>query len=597
MLSEDAEQAAVLADGSPRLLITAPPGSGKTLTALRLAARDIEAGRIGPTQRVLILTFSLQARSQLEAYAARLLTPGELNLLEITNYHAWFWRKVWQFRSSLGLPLDLELSSESQHREDVLAAMIKAGIGDSQASSDGLIRDYAVGLEHAVEGCRPERLEEPIPGVERVVQELCAIHRSGRLHYDDLAYYMWRLVDESKTLCQLWRHKYPVIVLDEYQDASAIQANVVARVAGPQTRLYAFADPLQMIYGWRDASPRRINDFAELGASTHVLKTLHRYRERPELQRWMEGVRDILLSGQGLCPPRPKADVGVITYDSGERIRGEPYDIASRDLWKLDDPISRSFEDPSIGSIAVLLRKHSHLVVVERHLTKRFYCKRLRTARETSEWIREWVEAYPSATSSELKMGRLIELAKRIAPRCEDLVALEQRIDIDGIRIARLGERRKVLAMRLNEALDDWTDLAGACLAAQRVSRIATEHESDGRLIAQDAAYVVRTALRVRPGAGDQEAKEKIFGRLAQMRFAAEGRAPRGPYLLTCHEAKGREFDMVILPYVSDQIFPDDDEEQRQLLYVALTRARRRILIRTARGRLPHHCAAMNLAL
>lgn len=81
------------------------------------------------------------------------------------------------------------------------------------------------------------------------------------------------------------------------------------------------------------------------------------------------------------------------------------------------------------------------------------------------------------------------------------------------------------------------------------------------------------------------------------MRFTTEGRQPRGLYLLTCHEAKGREFDMVILPYVSDQIFPDDDEEQRQLLYVALTRARQRILIRTAAGKLPKHCEAMGLAL
>jgi superfamily I DNA/RNA helicase len=190
-----------------------------------------------------------------------------------------------------------------------------------------------------------------------------------------------------------------------------------------------------------------------------------------------------------------------------------------------------------------------------------------------------------------------VELARRIAPRNKDLEALQQRVDVDGIRVARLGERRKALAVELNDALGDWTDLAGACSAAQRVARAATQHETDGRLIAQDAAYVVRTGLRIRPGADDMEAKEKVFDRLAQMRFTVEGRSPRGLYLLTCHEAKGREFDMVILPYVSDEIFPDDDQEQRQLLYVALTRARRRIIVRSARGRLPSHCAAMNLAL
>lgn len=130
------------------------------------------------------------------------------------------------------------------------------------------------------------------------------------------------------------------------------------------------------------------------------------------------------------------------------------------------------------------------------------------------------------------------------------------------------------------------------------MTRIATEHERDERLIAQDAAHVVRAGLRVLPSVDDQEAEERVFNRLSQMRFTTEGRQPRGLYLLTCHEAKGREFGMVILPYVSDEIFPDDDdEEQRQLLYVALTRARQRLPIRTARGKLSDHCAAMHLRL
>jgi superfamily I DNA/RNA helicase len=596
MLSEDAEQAAVLGDDSRRLLITAPPGSGKTFTALRLAARDISEGRVGPTQRVLVLTFSLQARAQLEAYAARLLTPSQLGLLEVSNYHAWFWRKVGQYRSSLGLQLGLELSTESQHREDVLAAMIKAGVAGAGSGWDDLAKDYALGLEHEVDGCRPDRLETPLSEVARVGEELSDVHRQGRLHYDDLAFYMWRLVDESATLRRIWRHKYPVFLLDEYQDASAMQAKIVERIVGPESRVYAFADPLQMIYGWRDASPRRIEDFEARGASVHVLKTLHRYRDRPELQGWMEGVRDILLSGEGACPPRPR-DVGVMVYDPTEKIRGDPYDIASRTLYKLDDQISRCFREPSIDSIAVLLRNRDHLTQIERHLTKRFYCRRLRTARETSEWIIEWIETYPTATSPQLKMERLMEVARRIAPRNGDLEALEKRTDVGGIRSTGLRARRKTLATELNEAMAAWSDLAGACIAAQEVARIAVAHEQDGRLVARDASHVVRTGLRVRAGADDQETKEKVLNRLAQMRFTTEGREPRGLYLLTCHEAKGREFDMVILPYVSDQIFPDEDAEQRQLLYVALTRARQRILIRTAQGRLPKPCEAMGLAL
>src|SRR5258708_4590990 len=94
---------------------------------------------------------------------------------------------------------------------------------------------------------------------------------------------MWRLVDGSKTLREMWAHKYPVVILDEYQDASSLQAAIVARFASPPHRVYAFADPLQMIYGWRDASPQRLDSFPALRARKHTLRTLHRYRSRPGL--------------------------------------------------------------------------------------------------------------------------------------------------------------------------------------------------------------------------------------------------------------------------------------------------------------------------
>ena len=56
------------------------------------------------------------------------------------------------------------------------------------------------------------------PSHAEIAARLTELHRSsGRIHYDDLAYYMWLLLDRSRILRRLWRHKYPVIVLDEYQ--------------------------------------------------------------------------------------------------------------------------------------------------------------------------------------------------------------------------------------------------------------------------------------------------------------------------------------------------------------------------------------------
>lgn len=106
---------------------------------------------------------------------------------------------------------------------------------------------------------------------------------------------------------------------------------------------------------------------------------------------------------------------------------------------------------------------------------------------------------------------------------------------------------------------------------------------------------MVRTTLRVHNGLDDIAARDSVLNRLTHLRFTAEAREPRGLYLLTCHEAKGKGFDVVILPYVSATIFNDADTESKQVLYVSLTRTKYRLLVRVAQGDVPASCRAMGL--
>lgn len=432
MIFDDREQDGVLADSSSRLLITAPPGSGKTFTAMRLVARDIDGGLVGPTQKILVLTFSRQARGQLERYANRLLTPEQRGRVEITNYHGWFRSKIHAFRTSLGLPLDLDLSTARQHREDVEAAMLQAGLTKAQVDAKGAVEDYGRAHEFAVPGARPPRLSHPLHLSVEVSAHLQARHKAlGRIHYDDMAYYAWKLLDRSARLRAIWAHKYPVLILDEHQDSSPLQSLIVERLADEGSRAYAFADPLQMIYGFRDASPDRIPEFAAKGASCHALRTLHRYRGRPELQAWMEGVRDVLLNGSQACPPLPP-HVKVIRYaaDAENKTRKEPWDTHSRDLWRIDDTVGNILGHHTVTNVAVMVRKNAHLSRIEQHLTKRFYCHRLRTGEETADWARDWIHRHAVAAGSlELRAEHLLEVAARIAPRNADIADFRKRLE------------------------------------------------------------------------------------------------------------------------------------------------------------------------
>lgn len=590
----DQAQKDVLDDESECLLVEAPPGSGKTHTAVRLVGRDIGAGRIGATQRALVLTFSRSARSQLDSYAAELLTPSQRARAEITNYHAWFWQKVTQYRTSLGLPLEIELATEAEREADVLAAMELESV--QRVSKDKRqVSDYSTALEYNLPNGCPDRLTDPRPRNEEIASRLRYLHRStGRIHYDDLAYYAWRLLDGSLTLRHLWRHKYPVIVLDEYQDTSPLQAAIIDRLTGPGSRVYAFADPLQQIYEWRDASKRRLDEFrAGRCPSEHTLRTLHRYRHVPQLQAWMEQARDVLLdNATSVSVARPK-QIHIVTYDPTQPEKNKVWGAEARELYQIDEPIAKAFRNHEARTIGVIARRRAQLTVLERHLTKRFRCGRLRASEDALDLALQWVDGYASSITVEHHTHRLLELANAVAPRHQHL-DFADRVGSDGINPARLHQPRRDLAEGITELARRCDTLSGAFRAVHDLTRLVCESQ-DARVIDWDSLYAIRRVLQAQPQLTDAEAADRAHNRVRHARFSAAPTPRRGIYLLTCHEGKGKEFDFVVLPYVSSDNF-DDDEESRQLLYVSLSRARRWILLRVANGKVPPICVRLGLA-
>jgi superfamily I DNA/RNA helicase len=591
----DAEQEAVLADDSARLLVVAPPGSGKTWSAVRLVARDIDAGRVGPSQRVLILTFSRAARAQLDLNAQALTTEQRARA-EISNYHSFFWQKIWQYRRALGLPVELGLATEAQHTDDVSRALARAGVAPPQTSQQrrDAMRDYAAGLEYTLDEGLPERFDGQQPDrLSLVAAELDAIHRAGRLHYDDMAYYMWRLIDGLRTLRELWAHKYPVVLLDEYQDASPLQAAIVARLAPPPHRVYAFADPLQMIYGWRDASPQRLDSFRAVGASEHTLRTLHRYRSRPNLQRWIEEVRDVLLGGRDRVTVARPAEVQVLRYNPALPERGRVYGAPARELYQLTGPISAAFADVEIRTIGVMTRRRSQIPVLARALSQYFVCGMLGDADVAADWLREWIAGFAAVATPGQNAARLLDAAQTVAPRHPLLDDLLQRICPAGIRTDRLREPRRSLAVHINRLIERCDTLAGAVEAARStISQVVAGQ--DHKIIAWDRERTLRQALRTLPDATDDEARAQVEARILRLRFAAAGTPQRGLFLLSCHEGKGKEFDVAVLPFLSSENF-GGDQESRQLLYVSLSRARKRILARVATGQVPVICERIGI--
>jgi hypothetical protein len=379
-----------------------------------------------------------------------------------------------------------------------------------------------------------------------------------------------------------------------YQDSSPLQAAIVTRLTGQGSRVYAFADPLQQIYEWRDASKQRLDEFrASRGPSEHILRTLHRYRHRPALQVWMQHVRDVLLDDAASVTVIRPPEIHVVYYDPNQPEKGKVWGAATRELWQIDEPIAKALRSREARTIGVIARRRDQLTVLERHLTKRFRCGRLRASEDALDLAIEWVDGYASAITVEHHTHRLLTLAKAVAPRHQHL-DFAARVGPDGIDPARLREPRRGLAESITELAHRCDTLPGAFRAVHDLTRLVCEGQ-DPRVIDWDCLYAIRRVLHAQPHLSHTEAAERAHARVRQARFGSAPSPRRGIYLLSCHEGKGKEFDFVVLPYVADTNF-EDDEESRQLLYVSLSRARRWILVRLASGRVPPICKRLGLA-
>jgi len=277
-------------DGKRLIIIEAPPGAGKTFLSVLCAKKLIEIGSIKINQKVLLMTFSRNARTQLDKEAETVFASDreKLKQAEITNFHSFFQKYVWAYRSYLGLPLVLNLvwprkrqnqicsilPSSSNPREDTIEALSSC----LEFQPCGFIPTHC-----------PQKYHEEIP---RIKNQILMLNKNGEIAHEDLAYHFHMLLKKSPFILDTLRSKYPFLILDEYQDSSDFQDLIVRELLGENNKAIVFADDMQMIHGWRGASPDRIKHLKrDFDYFSEELNQLPRYKDCSSLRIIFEKLR------------------------------------------------------------------------------------------------------------------------------------------------------------------------------------------------------------------------------------------------------------------------------------------------------------------
>jgi DNA helicase-2/ATP-dependent DNA helicase PcrA len=390
----------------------------------------------------------------------------------------------------------------------------------------------------------------------------------GETPFRQLAGKALELLSRAPSIAAAQGRHYPVMLLDEHQDTRTDQHALALALANPASgRIRIFGDPMQAIYGFAGED---LLDWAKLAANADravALEQPQRWRETPELGEWIMAARAALQAGERL----PMADRPACVRLERLADLDDVHPNSARPASALARLLRR--ELPRLrGTVAVLSRNKAHL-------------------RGLLSVARDHLVAQEGAD---------VELAYQILAHAEAAVGDPQTLANSVIEL--LGATSTGLTGQLK------AQLAGSLLPDRldrgRRARIASLLECLESLYATpDLATWCGTIRRVLAEPPpwlriDLPASLQLLGRLqphhdepARVALDVVARRRRDSAAVparcasTIHRAKGAEFDHVILAHCSASPFPDT-EDARRLLYVALSRARRSVLI-VASGRAP----------
>jgi hypothetical protein len=175
---------------------------------------------------------------------------------------------------------------------------------------------------------------------------------SGGVAFGDLAPKMIDLLRRAPSVARWLATHYPVIVLDEHQDARSEQHELVMKLRVAGARLRIFGDPMQAIYEFGDAQPVDWNDVVAVADACVTLDDPWRWRDNPDLGAWVLQARDALRRGETL--PLDSAPDSVTVKALWDMNDAPPFystNVGPQVIW-----CTRQYLSDCTGSVAILVR-------------------------------------------------------------------------------------------------------------------------------------------------------------------------------------------------------------------------------------------------
>ncbi len=594
----DPQYEAVTHSGGP-LLILAGAGSGKTRVITVKIAYLIDELRYTPYS-ILAVTFTNRAAAEMRERAAGIV-PAAADAMVRTfhSFGAWLLRRN---ASHVGISPGFTI-----YDDDDVVTLLRTIYPNENRSSLGRLatrisraKDYGLSPADDLSAVSPDpEFAERYRAYEKRLREI------GNVDFGDLILLPIRLLRENPEIKARIQSRYRAVLVDEYQDSNVAQYLLLRELVGDETYLCVVGDDDQSIYRFRGAEVRNILSFPEVFPGTTVVRLEENYRSSGAI---LGLASDVVRNNEGrlgktLWTRRPDGPLPrlAVLYDQNDEVEYCKNLIRSR----------------NDTQTAILYRTNAQSRLFETEFLKagipyrivgsvRFYER---------EEVKDALGVLKTIANprDEVAFRRVVNKPTRgVGPATIDAIVSESHA-YDGDILAAAAEGGYTASRRARDGVKTFLgavaaaratfgsgSLSATLEAAITESGLATFHEQQDEVAGtQRRANLdeLINAAAIYPATADGlveflETIELDASRTVDPDTdeAAKAEIPLVT-LITMHNTKGLEFDRVIVTGLEDGLFPraegteDDIEEERRVLYVAITRARNELFLTTCRFR------------
>ena len=621
-LNEGQRNAVVYCDG-PQLVI-AGAGSGKTRVLTYKIAYLLQQD-MNPWN-ILALTFTNKAAREMKERIGRLVGEERARYLQMGTFHSVFAKILRAEASVLGFQSNFTIYDQGDSRSLVKSIIKEMQLDDKTYKPASVADRISMAKNHLL---LPQAYAQSVwatddaqhkrPAVKDIYirySERC--RQANAMDFDDLLVYTYVLFRQNEDIRQKYIERFQYVLVDEYQDTNFAQQEIVVLLTKEHGRVCVVGDDAQSIYSFRGANIDNILNFQKKYQGTRLFKLEQNYRSTQLIVQAANSLirhnerqipKDVFSENEHgeklmLKPAYSDKEEAMIVCNDIKRIkRQDRCDYSDFAVLYRTNSQSRSFEE-QMRKDGIPYRIYGGLSFYQRKEIKDVIAYYRVVSNPNDEEALRRIINYPARGIGDTTVGKIVEVANTHGVSLWQVI--QQPIVFD-LKLAK-GTATKLEAFR--QLIEGWTarldkedayELGHSIIMESGISRdIYSSNNPDDLSRQENLEEFLGGMQDFVEGRKEEDMADQVYlsDFLQEVALLTDLDSDNGDgddkvTLMTIHSAKGLEFPTVFVVGLEENIFPSpmctnsmrELEEERRLLYVAITRAEKHCVLTCAQNR------------